>query len=47
LALVANAIDRLGTADAATSMGAIEFLASEVKRVADAHEIIAFKQGGE
>lgn len=29
--LVANALDRLGTANAATPMGAIEFLAIEVR----------------
>lgn len=32
---LARAIDRLGTKDAATPMGAIELLASEVKRIAD------------
>jgi hypothetical protein len=31
----AQALERLGTNDAATPMGAIEMLASEVKRVAD------------
>lgn len=32
---LARAIDRLGTNDASTPMGAIELLASEVKRIAD------------
>lgn len=38
---VARALDRLGTADAATPMGAIEFLAVEVKGVATAMEDMA------
>lgn len=32
---VASAIHRLGTADAATPMGAIEMLSMEIKRIAD------------
>jgi len=34
----ARAIDRLGLADAATPMGAIEVLSIELKRIADAME---------
>jgi HAMP domain-containing protein len=36
---LARAIDRLGTNNASTPMGAIELLASEVKRIADNMEV--------
>lgn len=38
---IAGALHRLGTADAATPMGAIEVLSGEVGRVADAIQSVA------
>lgn len=38
---IAHAIHRLGTADAATPMGAVEVLSKEVGRVADAMQSVA------
>jgi hypothetical protein len=41
----ANALERLGLNEAATPMGAIELLSSEVRRIANAMEALADPRG--
>jgi hypothetical protein len=43
---VADALNRLGTGNAATEMGALEFVGSQIGKVAEALESVASEVGG-